>query len=81
MPSTVVCKQVDDIPSGKPGEAWYQSGTFTKTHVISIPNTELIYSIILPTIPHPVWQILRYSEAVKRQFTKILSVADYIRAE
>ena len=66
---------------GIQGKSWDQSGTLTKALVISSSNTELTDRISLPTIPHPVWRLLQDIEFVKQQFTNILSVADYIRAE
>ena len=63
------------------GKAWDQSVTVTKAHIIGTSNTELINSISIPAITHPVQQLLQDSEAIKRKFTNILSVADYIRAE
>ena len=61
-------------------KAWGQSGDFTNACIISSSDPELIYSITIPEIAHPLLQLLRYSEDVKRQLTNILSVEYYIRA-
>ena len=50
-------------------------------HASSGYQPELTENIDLSTITHPVWQIIRDSEAVNHQFTNIISVEDYIRSE
>ena len=66
---------------GIQGKSRDRSGTFTKALIISSSNNELTESISIPTIPHPVWRLLRDIESDKQKFTNILSVEDYIMAE
>ena len=63
-----------------PSKTWNKPSTFSEARIISGFDSEPTYRISLPAIPHPVQQLLRQCEAVKRKPFSIISVVTHIRA-